>query len=474
MKVSKKPETFGILVDAAPPKTELAATVAHRAEAGGVTYFGPGLKISLSSADDPTGIVSGLWKTLYSLEGSDFATYTAPLNSFTREGAYTLRYYALDNVGNAETTHEFEFTVDTSPPQTQLALEGPHFASTVAPVTHVALTATDNLSGVAQIQYRIDNGNLLAYRDPFAIGPLSVGPHKMTYFAEDAVGNREEEHNWPFLVASAVSAATFEVHGKSVQHGETIYLAPGGTIVLKAAEGEQVVYSLDSGAQQTYTAPIPAPESGDHRLSFHAVDELGIAGANRTVELSTDRAAPNSSFHLEGPQLTRESGTIISGATRIILEANAGAVGGATLEYSLGGNHWQPYTGPFSIKSSGAYEISYRARNPLAALEPAQKQRVIVDAQGPVITVSFSTPVDENAATVLLDPRTLIFISADDQPAGLEKVTYKLDDQPALIYRTPLSGFTKGKTHTITIVAQDLLENQTVKVMHVLVKEPTQ
>ena len=73
-----------------------------------------------------------------------------------------------------------------------------------------------------------------------------------------------------------------------------------------------------------------------------------------------------------------------------------------------------------------------------------------------------------------LDPRTLIFISADDQPAGLEKVTYKLDDQPALIYRTPLSGFVPGKMHTITIVAQDLLQNQTVKVVHVLVKEPTQ
>jgi hypothetical protein len=474
VKISKKPETFGILVDAAPPKTELAATVAHRAEAGGVTYFGPGLKISLSSADDPTGIVSGLWKTLYSLDGSDFAAYTAPLSSLTREGAYTLRYYALDNVGNAENTHTFDFTVDTSPPQTQLALSGPHFASTVAPVTRVALTATDNLSGVAQIQYRIDSGNLLTYRDAFPIGPLSVGPHKMTYFAVDAVGNREEEHSLPFLVASAVSAATFEVRGRSVQHGETIYLAPGSTIVLKAAEGESVVYTIDSGAQQTYTKPIPAPESGDHRLNFHAVDELGIAGANRAVELATDRAAPNSSFHLEGPQLTRESGTIISGATRIILEANAGAVGGATLEYSLGGNRWQPYTGPFTIKSSGAYEISYRARNPLAALEPAQKQRVIVDSQGPVITVSYSTPVDANAATVLLDPRTLMFISADDQPAGLEKVTYKLDDQPALIYRTPLSGFTRGKTHTITIVAQDLLENQTVKVIHVLVKEPSQ
>ena len=54
-----------------------------------------------------------------------------------------------------------------------MELSGPHFASTVAPDTHVALTATDNLSGVAQIQYRMDGGKLLTYGEPFAIGPLA-------------------------------------------------------------------------------------------------------------------------------------------------------------------------------------------------------------------------------------------------------------------------------------------------------------
>lgn len=470
--ISKKPELFEILVDAAPPRTVLTATGAHRAEVGGVTYFGPGLKIALTSEDDPKGVVSGLWKTLYSLDGAAFATYTAPLDEFTREGVYTLRYYALDNVGNAETTHEFKFTVDTSPPQTQLTLNGPHFASTVAPVTRVALTASDNLSGVSQIQYRIDNGKMLTYREPFSISPLSMGSHRLSYFAVDAAGNREEEHDWPFTVANPVSAATFEVRGRSVQRGETIFLASGSAVLLKAAEGESVVYTLDGGQPKPYTAPIPAPETGEHRLSFHAVDELGIAGAVRTVNLAVDRTAPNSFVHFEGPQLTIGTTTVISGATRIVLGANAGAVGGATLEYSLGGGHWQAYAGPFSIKYSGSFDLAYRARSPISALGAAQRQRFVVDAQGPVITVSYSEPVEENANLVQLTPGTLMFISAEDTPAGLDKITYKLDDQPALIYRAPLSRFAPGKTHTVTIVAEDLLGNQTVKTMRVAIKEP--
>ena len=472
--IAKKPEVFGLLVDAAPPRTELAATGAHRVEVGGVTYFGPGLKIALSSADDPTGIVSGFWKTLYSLQGSDFATYTAPLDGFTREGSYTLRYYALDNVGNAEDTHTLLFTVDTTPPQTQLALSGPHFASTVAPVTRVALTATDNLSGVAAIQYSIDGGNTLTYRDPFEIGPLSVGQHRMSYFAVDAAGNREEAHDWPFTVSSPVSATSFEVRGKSVERGDTVFLAPGSVVVLKSVGGEPVKYTLDGGSEQTYATPIPAPESGSHRLSFHDVDEMGIAGETHTVGLAIDHTAPNSFLHFEGPQLMMGSTTVISGATRIVLGANAGEVGGATLEYSLGGGHWQPYTGPFTIHNSGTFDVAYRARNSLAAIEQAQRQRVVVDAQGPAISVSYSSEtVNANADPVELEPGTLMFISAEDAPAGLDKITYKLDDHPALIYRAPLSRFTPGITHTITIVAEDLLGNQTVKTVRVVVKGQT-
>jgi hypothetical protein len=470
----KKAEGFAIVIDAAPPKTQLAALGARRADVGGVTYFGPGLKISLASQDDPTGAVSGLWKTLYSLEGTDFATYALPLDGFSREGAYSLRYYALDNVGNAENPRSFDFTVDTTPPRTQMELRGPHFASTVAPVTHVALAATDNLSGVARIQYRIDGGNLLAYGEPIAVGNLAEGLHRLRYFAEDAAGNREEEHDWPFTLKSTVSAASFEIKGKSVDRGGAIFLAPGSLILLKAAEGENIVYAFDGVAPKPYAAPIPAPESGSHHLSFHAVDELGNAGAGHTLNLAADRSAPISSVRFEGPQLTREPAILIGGATRIVLQANAGAVGGATLEYSLGGGRWQAYTAPFTLKSSGAFELAYRARNPLAALEPAQKQRLIVDSQGPVIGVTYSKEVNTTSDVVQLDPGTLIFIAAEDEPAGLQKITYKLDDQPALIYRTPLSGFAPGKTHTLTIVASDLLENRSEKVVHLVVKEQAQ
>ena len=473
LKVAIGPKNLGVAVgiDAAPPKTTLTATGAQRADLGGVTYFGPGLNISLASVDDPAPVSSGVWKTLFSLDGSAFGTYTTPLKTFTREGAYTLRYYGLDNVGNPETPHTFQFTIDTSAPVTTLELRGPNRGSAVSPATEAVLTAKDNLAGVAQTRYRIDQGDTGFYNKPLAIGRLSDGQHHLRYFSTDPVGNKEEEHNWQFSVESKVSAASYTFKGVSVEHGGTIYAAPGGQIFLKAAEGYVIQYSLDGQAPQTYKMAIHLPDNGSHRLTFHASDDLGNVSATGTVNVIVDRTAPVSHAHLEGTKFTRDGTVIIGGSTRVVLDASAGAVGGAKLEYSINGRGWQPYNGPFTIKSSGPVELSYRARNAIQTVEPVQKEHFIVDAQGPIIGVHFSGQVDASAGTVALLPGAVMFITAEDSPAGLDKLTYKIDDQPPLIYRSPLSGFVPGVVHTVTIVAEDLLGNKSEKVVHLRVKE---
>jgi hypothetical protein len=474
MMISPKAEGFGVSIDAAPPKTQLMASGARRVDAGGVTYFGPGLRIALASEDDGTGIVSGLWKTLYSLDGAAFSPYKAPLDDFSREGAYTLRYYALDNVGNAEKVHTFAFTVDTSAPRTRIELKGAHHGDTVTPTTQVALVTTDNLSGTKEVQYSIDGGKQMTYGSPFAIGPLSEGAHQLRYSAVDAAGNREEEHTWAFAVASTVNPPQMEVRGHSTERAGTVYMTPGCLIALRSIEGDAVYFALDNGEAKLYSAAIAMPDTGNHRLSYFAEDDLGNRSAMRTVNLVIDRTPPGSRVHFDGPQLSRDELPMISGATRIVLEANAEAAGASTLEYSLDGRHWQAYTTPFTVKSPGTFGLSYRARNALGTVGPVEGQRIVVDSQGPVIDVSYSEPVQSGADGVAVERGTLLFVSAADTPAGLKKITWKMDDELEREYRNPLTGFAAGITHTITIVAEDLLGNQSRKTVRLRVKEATQ
>jgi hypothetical protein len=469
--ISGKTEAFGLAIDALPPATTLAATGARRFEKTGVLYFGPGLKFSLTSSDNPTGVSSGLWKILYSLDNAPFVTYAHPLTGFLREGEYTLRYSALDNVGNAEKAQMLTFTIDTSPPKTRVEWRGPKLGAAISPATYITLEPTDNLSGVARTTYRIDGGTAVSYGGPFTLSSLSEGPHTLRYFSEDAVGNREEEHVWKFTLKSRVAPAVCSLDGTSYSHAGTIFVLPGTRIRLRSSEGNAVVYTLDGAQPATYAVPILIPDTGNHRLSFHAVDELDNVSTTQTLNLATERTPPNSHIHFEGEQLSRDSVPLINGTTRIVLDANAGAIGGSTLEYSVGGG-FQPYHGPFTLKNSGSFEISWRARDPLNNLEPVQRQHVFVDAQGPVINITYTRPPDAGPAVVLLQPGSLILVAADD-PTGLKKITYKIDDQPELIYRTPLSGFVPGRVYTVSIVAEDLLGNRSQKTMRVRMKEAT-
>jgi len=321
------------------------------------------------------------------------------------------------------------------------------------------------------LQYQLDADTPKTYSTPLVASALHTGAHRLKYYAVDVIGNREAEHVWNFRVAGPVAAATYEVHGTSVERGGTVYMAPGSLMALKAP-GNTIVYQVDGGAAAPYTTPIAAPDSGTHKISFHAVDELGSVSTTTALNFLTDRTAPSSSVHYEGPQISRgSSDTIISGNTRIIIGANGGVFGAATLEYSLNNGHWQPYTGPFTIKVSGNYELQYRAQNALSTMQTQGKTHITVFAHGPNVTVSYSGPVVNSADAVGLAPGTLMFVAVDDISIGLQKITYKLDDQPELIYRVPLSGFSPGKLHTVTIVAQDLLGNRTVKTVHVRVKE---
>ena len=86
----------------------------------------------------------------------------------------------------------------------------------------VALSATDNLSGVATTQYRLDGGSWQTYTGPF---PVSVdGIHSVDFYSTDNAGNVEAMHTQaikvdqtkPILTAIADPSTLWPPNGKMV------------------------------------------------------------------------------------------------------------------------------------------------------------------------------------------------------------------------------------------------------------------
>ncbi|WP_367123619.1 OmpL47-type beta-barrel domain-containing protein [Streptomyces phytohabitans] len=156
--------------------------------------------VSLAATDDSSGVES----VEYALDDGEFAAYTAPV-VVDALGEHTVRYRATDKAGNVSEEKSVSFTVaepptgDTTPPEVTSKVDGEQTPDgeyvTMATVT---LTATDDASGVASVEYAVNGGEFTAYTEPFMVH--AVGEHTVDYRATDNSGNSSEVASVTFTV----------------------------------------------------------------------------------------------------------------------------------------------------------------------------------------------------------------------------------------------------------------------------------
>src|SRR3989475_703145 len=152
--------TTTIAVDLTPPTT--TASVSGTAGANG--WYVSNVMARLSASDSGSGVAN----IYVQLDGGNWAIYAGPVT--LTEGTHIVGYFAVDHAGLIEATHSLSVSVDTAPPTTTSSLSGTAgtngwYTSNVT----VSLTATDATSGVAAVNYRIDNGPWLRYPGPLVL-----------------------------------------------------------------------------------------------------------------------------------------------------------------------------------------------------------------------------------------------------------------------------------------------------------------
>ena len=97
---------------------------------------------------------------------------------------------------------------DSTPPETAITLDGTLVNGTYITPVKVTLTATDDISGVASTNYKVDSGGWTPYAGPFYVKP--DGTHTVSYFSVDNAGNIETTKNATFSILNALQ---IEVRG---------------------------------------------------------------------------------------------------------------------------------------------------------------------------------------------------------------------------------------------------------------------
>ena len=235
----------------------------------------------------------GVWDTPWS-------TAKIAEHTYTSEGLQRIRMAIRDSSGlEANTTHVV--LVDQTPPVTSASLGGTlgQGGWYTAPVT-VTLHATDALSGVSNLSYRIDHDpwtNVTADSLDYTLSlRLPDGVHRVDYFSTDAAGNVEALHT---LYAS-VDSIEPRIAGPFVSGGLTtgkLAVNWTGTDATSGIAGYTI--SVDDGpyeAVRNVTRVNLTLPDGAHTVRVRAFDRAG-----NTATAGTTFTVDTNPFSLRGP-----------------------------------------------------------------------------------------------------------------------------------------------------------------------------
>lgn len=204
--------------------------------------------ISFTTADDLSGVQS--------------SNPASPLH-FTSEGAnQTQQVTVTDNANNSATFTSPAVNIDFTQPATLASISGTSqnqqwFTGAVT----VTLSATDNLSGVANSFYRIDGGAMQTYASPFSI--TSNGNHLVEYWSVDVAGNMETHQTQIVRIdatAPLVTASANPSTAPKKPHSVTV----------------------------TISGSITDSVSGISSASFNVIDEYGAAQPSGSVTVQAN------------------------------------------------------------------------------------------------------------------------------------------------------------------------------------------
>ncbi|MDX6452423.1 MAG: hypothetical protein QOH16_2472, partial [Gaiellaceae bacterium] len=463
--LTSAPTSFTVSADASSPVTTASC---NGGPCGGWFTTTP-VSVSLTATDGGSGVD----RILYSTDGSAPSTaYSGPI---TVAATTTVKYAAVDKVGNTESTHAQLVQVDTTAPAAPtLGLGAVSGAATVAGGTlyfnpsgtggfTVMPSATDAESGIDHYTYpSLGSG-----------WSNTAGSYSFATGASDpAEPNNVTASNGATLTSAPTSFtvtadATPPTTSPTCSGGCSGWHTSNPTVTLSATDGgsgvDRILYSTDGTTPSlVYTGPLTLTSTTT--VKFAATDKVGNTEPARSQLVQVDTTAPTAPSLAFSPA----AGTAVSG-TNVFY--NPAATGGFTVTASSTdaesgvASYAYPSLGlGWSTTGNGAYTFAAGAFQPSPANVTATNTAGLTSAPTS-FTVTSDTTAPATSASCnggactgwFASTPVALALSATDAGSGLDRILYSTDGTaPSLLYTAPL---TLTATTNLKFAAYDRVGN---------------
>ena len=460
-----------IVADGSGPESSITFLNAERHRSGGIQYYGPSLTVSITSADK----LSGLELLNYKLDSEEYQSVSGEI-AVASEGEHTLTYYGVDRVGNKEEDQVRTFIVDLTPPSVTHNINGFADQNVIARTSKIYFTATDGISGLAQVYYRFDDEEFRPYNgNNVRFSYLDDGDHTLEYYAVDNVDNETARFSTDLYFDKTAPLTASDILGDRFVVNDKIYFSGRTKMKLTAVDNKigvkDILYSIDRDEFKTYDQPFYLPSiPGEHRIRYYSEDRLsnkpsGSEAYKHNISLVyLDLTGPSITHRIRGPFFKAAGVQYISPKTEIVVQGNDGESGLQYMTTSIDGAAAETvYNEPITISSSGQHEIEMFGYDNVNNRNVG-KTVVYVDATPPTIIENFSTrAVGSDSGLQVYPPYVNIFLAATDEIVGNDKIYYSINGGRERLYSRPIANLRQGSEYTVVIRAIDMVGNESLK-----------
>ncbi|MEQ8323088.1 MAG: Ig-like domain-containing protein [Vicingaceae bacterium] len=250
---------------------------------------------------------------------------------------------------------------------------------------------------------------------------------------------------------------------KYITGGKTYY-GQGLKVDLTSRDGvsgvEKIHYSINGNAYAAYTSTLVFGDQKEYNLYYFANDNVGNAEKTRTRAFTVDVSPPVSKHEIVGISY---KGNIISPSTKFKLSASDDVSGEDVTYYTFEGNELmvpRGYEISVSTLPDGNHTFTYYSIDRVKNVETKKKFEFYLDKIPPVNTVTIEGDQHRKNGRMYVSERTKVKITATDNHAGVEKITYRLDGASEQTYSTPFNIPSVGGIRSINFYATDNVKNR--------------
>jgi hypothetical protein len=280
--------------------SETPGAVEGIANIGGKYYASSKFQFELS-ATDPGGV--GVAKILYRIDGGEFGEFKNAFKIFN-EGEHRIEYKSIDNLGNEEITKSVIIVIDNTAPASYMSFAKSGFQRGnliyVNSENKFSISATDNLSGVKEIKYKINSGAWQTFAQGGSLPFSQQGMQTIAYKAIDNVGNEGRENTIQVFVDTIAPVVKIMPSNQTRDQSGTQMAGVNYTYKIEASDEQSGVryikVKVDNGQWVTYKNQIVFSTPGSHTIVTQAWDYAGNVSTPVTLTISVDALPPTTNL----------------------------------------------------------------------------------------------------------------------------------------------------------------------------------